>query len=176
MDPSVREEMVLNSGESREGFAREEMILESAGDIEVMTSSERLRQRKKMFIIFYMCVFIVVNITLTVLVSSMFYIKLHDDKPLAIDEVMYASNGSMLNDLVTSTSHNHTNYCIKQFKLPNSNKRISVCLYEGEIRVDIRVFLFNKPTIKGIYLSVSEWKEFDRMHDVLSRLLRPLIS
>jgi hypothetical protein len=157
---------------------REEMIMESGEIMEESSPASKLKQRKRIIVIvFCMSIFIIVNISLVVLINSIFYVKMEKNKinSFPVDEIVHSTTESVLSDLVSSISHNHTNYCIKQFELPNSNKRISVCLYEGDIRVDIRVFLSNKPTIKGIYLSALEWKEFEKMYVNLNKLLHPLI-
>ena len=54
-------------------------------------------------------------------------------------------------------SHNNSK-CYSQYSLEDS-VRVSVCkLSESEKLVDIRVFIKDKPTIKGIQLRPHQWK------------------
>ena len=50
---------------------------------------------------------------------------------------------------------------IKQFKLLY-NKRITVCKYQNVLRVDIRQFVGDKASIKGIWLTLDEWRSLLR--------------
>lgn len=52
---------------------------------------------------------------------------------------------------------------ISHISIRYSNKVVTVCMYEEDIRIDIREFYGNKPSIKGIWFSLSEWKEFTRI-------------
>ena len=54
--------------------------------------------------------------------------------------------------------HNKT-LCIfiRQMKL-SEKKRVTVCNYHNNIRVDIRQFVKNSASIKGIWLTKDEWK------------------
>ena len=37
------------------------------------------------------------------------------------------------------------------------DKRVNVCTYEGRVRIDIREFLNDQPTIRGIFLTGREY-------------------
>ena len=50
---------------------------------------------------------------------------------------------------------------IKQFKLLY-NKRITVCKYQNVLRVDIRQFVGDKASIRGIWLTLDEWRSLLR--------------
>ena len=49
---------------------------------------------------------------------------------------------------------------IKQFNLSGRIK-LTLCHYNG-LRVDIRRFIWNKPTIQGIWLNLKEWNQLVR--------------
>ena len=44
-----------------------------------------------------------------------------------------------------------------QFKLGQSNKRLTVCTYERRVLIDVREFIGDRPTIKGIQLTTTEY-------------------
>ena len=44
-----------------------------------------------------------------------------------------------------------------QFKLGQSNKRLTVCTYERRVLIDVREFIGERPTIKGIQLTTREY-------------------
>ena len=60
---------------------------------------------------------------------------------------------------LSSSSYNHTDLCSerREFRLRVGGKRVNVCSYEGRVRIDIREFLNDQPTIRGIYLSSGEY-------------------
>ena len=45
----------------------------------------------------------------------------------------------------------------REFQLDTSDKRINVCTFQKQIRVDMRQFLNDRETIKGIYFNVREF-------------------
>ena len=45
----------------------------------------------------------------------------------------------------------------RKFQLDTSDKRINVCTFKKQIRVDMRQFLNDRETIKGIYFNVREF-------------------
>ena len=45
----------------------------------------------------------------------------------------------------------------RQWELSGKGTRVSVCDYRGEIRIDFRLFLGDKATIKGMYLTQKEF-------------------
>lgn len=49
---------------------------------------------------------------------------------------------------------------ISQLSIRYSNKIVTVCMYNYQIRVDIREFYSNVPSIRGIWFLINEWKEF----------------
>ena len=48
----------------------------------------------------------------------------------------------------------------RQFPLPHSGKRVTICTYQEQVRVDIRDFIADRATIKGIYLTMEEFIAF----------------
>ena len=63
----------------------------------------------------------------------------------------------------------------REFTLQISDKRVNICTYEGEVRVDIRQFINNKPTIKGIYFTPREFLGVtDILPHVRSEILRQM--
>ena len=62
---------------------------------------------------------------------------------------------------------------MRQFPLPNSDKIITVCTYQRTVRMDIRQYINNKPTIKGIYFTFSEYVGVTHIiHYVRGEMLR----
>ena len=55
----------------------------------------------------------------------------------------------------------------REFHLQVSDKRINICTYQNEVRVDIRQFINNRPTVKGIYFTP---REFLGVTEVLSHV------
>ena len=45
---------------------------------------------------------------------------------------------------------------IKQYPLPE-NYFVTICSYQGEIRIDFLNFINNYPTIQGLYLNTRQW-------------------
>ena len=61
---------------------------------------------------------------------------------------------------------------IAQFEVFNSAKIVSVCVYQGNTRVDIREFYQGEPSIRGVWFSVNEWKNFIRLvYDITEELV-----
>ena len=50
-----------------------------------------------------------------------------------------------------------------EFRLEASDKRVHVCTYAGQVRVDIRQFINERATIKGIYLNMGEFLALSRV-------------
>ena len=59
--------------------------------------------------------------------------------------------------------NNNTSFCsfIRQYKLHSGSKRATVCVYQNRVRLDIRQFILDKPTIKGIVLNYDEYRSLD---------------
>ena len=45
----------------------------------------------------------------------------------------------------------------REFPLETSDKRVNVCTYGGGVRVDVRQFISNRATLKGIFFDVREF-------------------
>jgi hypothetical protein len=58
---------------------------------------------------------------------------------------------------------------LTQIPVRFSNKIISVCTYDSEVRVDIRDFFSNVPSVRGIWFKIKEWKEFCRIMYEINR-------
>ena len=48
-----------------------------------------------------------------------------------------------------------------EFPLKASNKRVNVCTYQDRIRVDVREFINDRATIKGLYFTSREFISFN---------------
>ena len=59
----------------------------------------------------------------------------------------------------STIQNNGTTLCefFRQWELSGKGTRVSVCDNKGEIRIDFRLFLGDKATIKGIYLTQKEF-------------------
>lgn len=90
-------------------------------------------------------------------------------------------NGSYIIDSVPSSeaqiSYESVNTSIKclnhQFKL-STITRLNICHVHNKTLVDLRVFLNNKPTIKGIAITMEEWKMLLRMLPFIRREIRDI--
>ena len=59
----------------------------------------------------------------------------------------------------STIQNNGTTLCefFRQWELSGKGTRVSVCDHRGEIRIDFRLFLGDKATIKGMYLTQKEF-------------------
>ena len=65
--------------------------------------------------------------------------------------------------------------CYMEFLLKASNKRVNVCTYQDRIRVDVREFINDRATIKGLYFTSREFISFNGAlpfvrHEVLRQM------
>ena len=63
----------------------------------------------------------------------------------------------------------------REFPLKASNKRVNVCTYQDRIRVDVREFINDRATIKGLYFTSREFISFNGAlpfvrHEVLRQM------
>ena len=49
----------------------------------------------------------------------------------------------------------------REFPLKVSNKRLNVCTYQDRIRVDVREFINDRATVKGLYFTSREFISFN---------------
>ena len=70
-----------------------------------------------------------------------------------------------------TVNNSSLSHFIKQFALPD-HYCVTVCLYQNEIRLDIRQFINGRPTIKGVYLTM---KQFDFLKRLLPHLHKEII-
>ena len=54
----------------------------------------------------------------------------------------------------------NTSLCelLSQFEIIHSYIVISICKYQGAVRIDVRHFYGSEPSIKGLWFTVKEWK------------------
>ena len=60
---------------------------------------------------------------------------------------------------------------LTQFMIEGSNKIVSVCLYQNKTRVDIRHFYGGIASIKGLWMSVGEWRGFTKLLFDIARVM-----
>ena len=53
----------------------------------------------------------------------------------------------------------------------SDNIKLTVCNYLGSVGVDIRAFVSGKATIKGIWLTITEWQELSKLFKLIQRSL-----
>ena len=53
----------------------------------------------------------------------------------------------------------------------SDNVKHTACNYLGSVRVDIRAFVSEKATIKGIWLTITEWEELSKLFKLIQRSL-----
>jgi hypothetical protein len=65
----------------------------------------------------------------------------------------------------------NTTFCmyIKQYPLPEKYF-VTICSFQGEIRIDFRKFINNYPTIQGVYLNTRQWNYFKRLKQAAGSL------
>jgi hypothetical protein len=61
---------------------------------------------------------------------------------------------------VTTINNNSMNHCRQSYFALSNYTRLHICTVENNTLIDIRLFLNNLPTIKGIHLSLQEWAVF----------------
>ena len=88
--------------------------------------------------------------------------------PLYILASMELSNNYPL-DYVMEVNPNACSY-LKQFDLKD-NVILSVCNREGEIMIDIRLFLNQTATIRGIPLNLRQWNVLQRASNRVNRVI-----
>lgn len=79
----------------------------------------------------------------------------------------------MIEDSLVTNFNRNLTLCVSiaQFEVFNSVKIVTVCVYQGRSRVDIREFYQGKPSIKGIWFTVNEWTNFVRLiYDITGKL------
>ena len=63
----------------------------------------------------------------------------------------------------------------REFPLKASNKRVNVCTYQDRIRLDVREFINDRATIKGLYFTSRQFISFNGAlpfvrHEVLRQM------
>ena len=61
-------------------------------------------------------------------------------------------------EYLDTTINNSMNHCRQSYFALSNYTRLHICTVENNTRIDIRLFLNDLPTIKGIHLSLQEWK------------------
>ena len=71
----------------------------------------------------------------------------------------------------------NTTFCryIKQYPLPE-NYFVTICSYQGEIRIDFIKFINNYPTIQGVYLNTRQWNYFKRLSSHIDEAIDKALS
>jgi len=64
---------------------------------------------------------------------------------------------------------------IKQYPLPE-NYFVTICSYQGEIRIDFRKFINNYPTIQGVYLNTRQWNYLKRLSSRIDEAIDKALS
>ena len=96
-----------------------------------------------------LAIFIGISLSMTVMIESSLLLSQHqataEEKLTAID--------------YSTQPLNATTLCLylKQFSLSVRTK-VSVCSYQGAVRIDIRRFIGERSTIRGIWLNKGEWR------------------
>ena len=79
--------------------------------------------------------------------------------------------------IAAPSKQDHDNACsyFKQFPI-TEEVRITTCIYEGELRIDIRRFQSNIPQMEGIHLDHYEWQSFFKRLSYFDAKFRHLFS
>jgi hypothetical protein len=114
------------------------------------------------------CILILpIIISIIIICLSGYAVKISND--ILLDKSnFYNYSDENKKDIIFSQNKNlffNNSLCefISQISVKYSNKIVTVCMYNKHIRVDIREFYSNTPSIKGIWFSINEWIEFCKM-------------
>jgi hypothetical protein len=71
----------------------------------------------------------------------------------------------------------NTTFCryIKQYPLPEKYF-VTICSFQGEIRIDFRKFINNYPTIQGVYLNTRQWNYFKGLSSHIDEAIDKALS
>ena len=61
----------------------------------------------------------------------------------------------------------------REFQLDVGEKRVNVCTYKGTVRVDVREFLNDVATIRGLYFT---WNEFVALESLLPSIRKEMMT
>ena len=96
---------------------------------------------------------------------------------LAITEISYKKGINLEQDYIKLHhseqihQYNHS-LCdfIKQFKIPDTYN-VTICLYQDEVVVDIRQFINEKETIKGVQINTRQWKYIQQIIPYINKTI-----
>ena len=143
--------------------SRQEDLEENHSHISMPTN--RYWHKKKNIIILFSVSFSLIIVTsITMIIFHSNNSNFNNDKLFPVDYIVSVKK-------ITNETE-PVNLCHTEYKIPNSNKRVNICQYQGETRVDIRTFLSGKATIKGIFLNRNEWKELMKLTLRINDILR----
>ena len=123
-------------------------------------SEARNRRKKSAPFICVAIIFIMINVSADIIIIRS--IKEEEKPPVRNNITLQYSLPPTLKPMQEEplTALN-TTLCtaLNQFFL-SSSKRVTVCKYNNLLRVDIRYFIGQKASIKGIWLTLNEWNTF----------------
>jgi hypothetical protein len=121
----------------------------------------KIQPYNKIFIGLMICTIITF---LTIISVSIYAIEISTSVQIESNEYMSKrkkfNNISNISHEFEFVSENDT-LCeyMSQISIRYSNKIVTVCMFNKKVRVDIREFYSNIPSIKGIWFTINEWRE-----------------
>ena len=64
----------------------------------------------------------------------------------------------------------------REFQLDVGERRVNVCTYKGTVRVDVREFLNDVATIRGLYKIMELWNEFVALDSLLPNIREEMMT
>ena len=118
----------------------------------------------------------------TIIICFIFSLACFDVLLLAEKSQFNENHTSTINDRVNKTTsevsfeiilRNNT-LCgyVTQYRLSH-NKKVTICDYQNILRIDIRYFIGDYATIRGIWLSLDEWK---MLLDLMEQINKSIMS
>ena len=122
------------------------------------------KRKRNTFTIVFLCIFFSLIITLELATVWSLTLTYGGNKNITCSDAVQHTSQSppVTREYEEELNTPNGTLCVrfKQFKLSDS-KRLTVCYYDG-IRIDVRRFVGNTPSIQGIWITLQEWNKFVR--------------
>ena len=133
--------------------------------MEQQSENQKTVKRRKMFFITFVFIF-TLSVKATIEIATIHsFITGMSDRDVSVN-VSPENSEKETEDTKEIKDNDHVNYAsltlcnlFKQFNLSES-RRITICSYNNQLRVDIRRFVGHHASVNGIWLNRSEWMKF----------------
>lgn len=123
-------------------------------------------------------IYIAIVIGMSTLLSAVIPLTLHPQGrdtslgtlPLSLPRLSAIQNRNQ-------STHNGT-WCAYHdtFRMGRSGKRLTVCVYQGNLRVDFRQFIGTKATIKGIFFNYDEYRSLQTQLPIITESINRALN